>query len=86
MIAFNLQEMDVMHRKTVLVVGLGFLAVMVCSGASQADGRKAARTAAQTAGEHKAAHYRKRVTRCADILTARDGSSCAEVMPTAGPM
>ena len=63
MIAFNLREMDVMHHKTVLLVGLGFLAVMVCAGASQADGRKAARTAVQTAGEHKAAPYRKRVTR-----------------------
>ena len=60
---FQPREMDVMHHKTVLVAGLGVLALMVCAGASQADGRKATRTAAQTAGEHKAAYYRKRATR-----------------------
>ena len=51
-----------MYHRAMLVVGLGFLAVLVCAGASQADGRKAG-TPAQTVGERKAAHYRKRGTR-----------------------
>jgi hypothetical protein len=84
---FNLREMGVMHHKTVLVAGLGVLALMVCAGASQADGRKAARTAALTAGEHKAVYYRKRATRVRGYFAMRGGYAYgrSDVTSTYGP-
>jgi hypothetical protein len=72
-IAFNLREKDVMHHKTVLVVGLGVLALLGCAGASQADGRRMTSTSAPAAGEKKTIHYRKRATRVRGYFAMRGG-------------
>jgi hypothetical protein len=54
---------DVMQRhKTLLVILLGFFALLGCASAGQAAERKAARTTAPAAGEHKVILLRKRAT------------------------
>ncbi len=57
-----------MHHKTVLVVGLGVLALLGCAGASQADGRRMTSTAAPAAGQQKTIYYRKRAARVRGYL------------------
>jgi hypothetical protein len=73
MIAFNLREEGVMHHKTVLVVGLGVLALLGCAGASQADGRRMTSTAAPAAGQQKTIYYRKRAARVRGYFAMRGG-------------
>ncbi len=62
-----------MYHKTVLVVGLGVLALLGCPGASQADGRRMTSTAAPAAGQQKAIHYRKRAARVRGFFAMRGG-------------
>ena len=71
MIAFNLREKGVMHHKTVLVVGLGVLALLGCAGAGQADGRRTTSTAAPAAGQQKTIYYRKRAARVRGYFAMR---------------
>jgi hypothetical protein len=66
---------SIMQNKTLLIVGLGFAALMACTGTSQADGRRVTITVEPTTSEHKAAHSRKRATRVHRYVVMRGGYS-----------